>query len=386
MNEEMVHSQSMRSVRGEDASVATPARPRHRWLRYSLRALLATVLVAALPLWWLRTALDELGAEHEVSETLRSHGVRVGTEPAEPWWFWRRLPKSVAPFRVHAVTIHSNEVAGPLTAADMAAIGRLTRLVQLEIEDSSIADEDLAACRNLVKLKYLKIVNCRNVSDNGLRHFSKATALGALDLRFTNVGDRGMEVVGGFANLDHLDLRYTRVTDGGVPYLLSLNRLWVLYLPRGVTARGLQVIAALTRLSTLGVWLRCADGLAAVEAICQLPGLKVLEISGDAPSDTGFETLGAAAQLRALRIRTSGVNEPSLDKLKALPQFGSLRVYLELSNRSEEDKLYAYGRPIWRNEIREDVLDGVEDNGRPNRPWRRPPAPVARERLSNDSQ
>jgi hypothetical protein len=145
----------------EDARKRTPWR-RSRLLRYSLRALFALTLAAALPLWWLRVQLDHLTAEGEAIARLREAGVAVITRPPDLPWSLRLLPKVLWHDAQQAEIVF---IEGPeLAPAQYALLGRLAALT---IWGNGLTDDglrQLAPCRSLVNLN----IQGGNVSDDGL--------------------------------------------------------------------------------------------------------------------------------------------------------------------------------------------------------------------------
>ena len=321
-----------------------------RWIRYSLRALFALVAIAALPAWWLRSELDDLADEHEAIAKLQSAGVHVTTAPAEPLWFWRLVPTSLAPRAERAERIESWPNPRAITDAEMALVGRLTAAKYLSIADSAVTNDDLTPCANLNKLDGLNLTNCRGVTNEGLRHFMGACGMKYLDLGATPVGDDGAQLIAKFKDLQMLGLLYTHVTDASMPQIICLKELRILLLPRGVTSRGLRAIGELSQLNNVGVWLRRGDDVEALRLVCRLPKLSSLTISGDGLTDVGLETILIAKGLRSLYIHGGNFSEAGLARLREVHPSPSLDVSIALRSMDEEDDVYDRGRPMFAND------------------------------------
>lgn len=262
-----------RMMAAETPIAARGKKPARRWLRYSLRGLLLLMLLAALGAWWVRIALDDLNAEHDAILKLQAARVSIYTRPAQPQWFWRIVPRSIAHDPVRAWNLSAGGNNPPLNESQMRLLARLRGLKQLNISDLGITDDDLSACAGMTDLEDLMLANCRKLTHDGLRHFANAGKLLSLNLWLTPIDDGAMEVISRFTRLQSLRLLYTHVTDASMPQILSLKRLMILDLPRGVTSRGLRGIDALGQILHLGVWLHRGDD---IKALSGVPGADVI--------------------------------------------------------------------------------------------------------------
>ena len=97
---------------------------------------------------------------------------------------------------------------------------------QLNLENLQLSDESLS-----VIPAYIAKLNLKNVSitDSGLRHVARLTALTHLNLSGTNITDAGLDFIAGNRTLVWLKVERTRVTEAGIERLrASLPNLEVI--------------------------------------------------------------------------------------------------------------------------------------------------------------
>lgn len=321
------HSCARTAEEGGKTVGLIPVRP---WRRYWLRMLAAFVVLGALPAWWLWSEIRALALENEMIVALRGAGAEISTAPAQPQWFWRCVPEALAPHRERAVAAESGVREQPIAGTELWLIGRLKHLKQLAVRDSTIGDDDLAACRGLTQLERLRLTGCPNLTDAALRHFAAARGIRSLDMSGTAAGDGCLETISTFGPLDELRLSETRVTDSSVPRIGQFTSLQSLALPRGVTSRGLQDIASLDRLTRVDVWVHCREDVAALRAVCSLPRLTHLTIRGDGLTDAGLELVSGATGLEELSILGGYTIGPALVGLKKLPKLRQLSLGVDV--------------------------------------------------------
>ncbi|MGH7134151.1 MAG: leucine-rich repeat domain-containing protein [Pirellulales bacterium] len=329
----------------EALTSASNPRRRFHWRQYSIRALLTLVLVASVPAWWLRIELDRLASEHDAIEKLRSAGAHVTTAPAEPQWFWRHLPKTVAPYPERAERLEAANYNCTVGSGEMPLVARLTHLKSLFLGRLPIEDDDLAACTTLTELEYLNFTNCRRLASKAIGHFRNARRLRHLDFGATPIDDAALETIVTFEQLEDLRLSYTHVSDASMPQIVRLKGLKMLNLPRGVTSRGLRQIERLTSLTHLSVYLRAGEDVEDLRHICRLQRLRSLHIRGHV-SDAGLEMIANVNSLERLSIFGNGFSDGALADLKRSPRSRPLDVTTFTSwNKDEDDRIYAHGLP-----------------------------------------
>jgi Leucine-rich repeat (LRR) protein len=207
--------------------------PWRRFLRFSVRGLIALVLVIGVWLGWIvrqahiqRDAVAAIwrtrGNIHYDWEWSNGNPLPDG-KPWAPRWLVALI--GVDYFgRVTAVDLRSFRRPKDVTLAD---VRRLIRLHELYVNSPSVSDAELEHLKGLTNLSVLRLYGTR-VSDTGVVSLKGLTNLSVLDLRDTQVTDAGLAQLKGLTNLKKLDLHGTRVTDAGIEGLMrALPRLTV---------------------------------------------------------------------------------------------------------------------------------------------------------------
>ena len=101
------------------------------------------------------------------------------------------------------------------TGAELAHVGRLTRLKRLSLYGSFVSDASLAHLQSLTELTFLDLSNT-NVSDAGLAHLTDLTNLMHLELSSTRISDKGLVHLKKLTKLNDLNLPATQVSEAGV--------------------------------------------------------------------------------------------------------------------------------------------------------------------------
>ncbi len=153
--------------------------------------------------------------------------------------------------------------------------------------------DNLAEAMPLVpKLVYLKTFNANttDISDSHLVHVGSLTKLINLLLSDTPITDTGLQELAGLSNLESLYLANTLITSTSVPMLAKLRSLKVLDISGTRISGGLEPLIQLDQLEVL-----IADDLelsdADVEAISQIPKLKLLYVTESEISEEGLQKL-----------------------------------------------------------------------------------------------
>ncbi len=173
----------------------------------------------------------------------------------------------------------------PVTDADLAAIGRLTRLRELVIQQAPVTDAGLGYLRKLDRLTLLALSACPNITDAGLVPLGRLPALKVLAVESAWISDAGLVHLTSLPRLSQLTLNDTAVTDAGLATLARISTLSFLTLDDnpGITDAG-QVPAHFG------------------------PSLGWLQLYGTAVTPAGVNTLIAARP--GLTIRAPAVAPP----------------------------------------------------------------------------
>ena len=179
---------------------AHKSKSKRRWLQFSLRTLLAAVLVVAvlMAVWrvhaqkqlYVLALVQRLGGD--VTYSYQRKGL---SSPPGPEWLRKLMGDE------YFLTV------------DGVAIG-----------SQYLTDDDLTVFQDLTRLRVLRLSNGQ-LTDRGLEKLTNLSNLTDLDLNFTLISDAGMPHLSRLTNLKELSLKSTNVTDAGLPYLLDMRKL-----------------------------------------------------------------------------------------------------------------------------------------------------------------
>jgi hypothetical protein len=206
--------------------------------------LLSLILVIGCGLGWLvhlaQVELDAVVAIEKIGGKVRDdRDPRVGPSYPPPNQSWPRSLSARAGLDLDGHVISVNLSKGEADAV-MAQVGRLDRLVNLNLNHSDVNDASLAHLRGLTSLRGLWLNNDR-ITDAGLVHLKRLTGLQGLYLGCTLITDSGLAHLEGLTNLTELSIHTTKVTDSGLVHLRRMTKLRTLRM-RGtaVTDAGLE--------------------------------------------------------------------------------------------------------------------------------------------------
>ncbi len=181
-------------------------------------------------------------------------------------------------------------------------------VVGLNFEVATFSDRMISYLERFPNLEVL-LLNNKPVTDTGVEHIAKLTALKRLSLLGCRVTNEGLAHLASLASLTDLDLgRNQGVSDEGLPYLTGLP---------------------LTKLNLGGT----AVSDAGAEHLKQIAGLEILDLDRTKITDQGLVHLAGLAGLGTLKLRRTKVTDEGLAHLTALEQLKSLDVQdTEVSN------------------------------------------------------
>ena len=216
--------------------------------QFSLRSLLALVVVVALPCSWLAVEMKKAKQQaEEVAEIRKWSEVAINAatyifqkeiydyqvdergrllanrRPQAPAWLLRLLGDDFFA-QVHEVIFCADQT----TDADLEHLKRLDRLQVLTIVQTQITDAGLGNLKHLNQLQVLWI-EAPQFTDAGLENVKGLSQLQVLHLDKTQLTDAGLEHLKGLKQLSDLSLKYTQVTDAGLEHLKGLKQLKTLY-------------------------------------------------------------------------------------------------------------------------------------------------------------
>ncbi len=218
------------------------------------------------------------------------------------------------------------EGTGPL-AVDLGAVGGLTSLKALQIGWTDADDLTLTALSGLRNLERLDLEKTK-VEGPGLAWLAPLPRLRRLDLHQTPLGPQAGAALSLLRTLTWLDLKETGADDALLRRLDGLDRLVSLDLSNNnVTDRGLAALSGLPSLRHLSLRGNPVgdEGMAAIGA---LTGLTYLDISDTHVSDVGMARLSGLRNLRVLKADGTALTPEGRDALvRRLPRLRELRYW-----------------------------------------------------------
>jgi internalin A len=342
---------------------ADPPKRKRRWFQFSLRTLMAVVLLVAfcMAIWIVPiknraerqkavvAAIIKSGGSVIYDYQLNQHAnppTSVKPEPTAPAWLRGLLGDDfftnvvVASVRTDAdlKELHGlNHLLGinhwvigsrgerrrssgdGITDAGLEHLADLSELLDLDLSYTGITDAGLECIKRLKHLQTLDLSGTR-ITDQGLTAIRGLTGLKKLVLGDTNVTDAGIEQLQGLSGLEELCVWNTAVTDSGLNYVKGMNELQFLNL-RGtkVTDAGVERLIGLSKLQTLAL---CETSVtdASASRLAALKNLQQLSLKKTLVTDAGLEGVKSLTQLKELSVEGSQVTNAGVNELqKALP-------------------------------------------------------------------
>ena len=275
-----------------------PAKPRRRWLQFSLRSLLLVFTIASV---WMGTKANRAHKQSRAVEAITKWGGTVSydyesdgsKQPAYPAWLRNLLPLDYLA-TARTVRLPKSQVSDD----DLQTLTGLPDLVFLDLEDSKITDAGIRKLNVLTKLQTL-ILNGTDCTDQGVASLKSLTDMRILGLSLTQISDKGLNAVRTMPYLSVLFVSGTRVGDLGLENLRGLKYF------NNLDISGTQVTEA---------------GLSQLR---QLPELVCLMVSGRLITPAGISELQRFPKLKLLFFeRTDDWAKIHSELKQALPGIG----------------------------------------------------------------
>ena len=179
-------------------TTSTTARPRRRYLRFSLRSLLVLILLIAGWLGWVvhraRVQRDAVAAILKLQGTVKYDWERKdgrNLPNGKPWWpGWLVNLFGIDYFahvtQVRVVAVHE------LSDAELMHISNLSGLEELDLHRSPVTDARMGYLEGLTDLQSLTLFHTP-ISDTGLARLKRMHRLRTLSIENTNVTDSGAQ-------------------------------------------------------------------------------------------------------------------------------------------------------------------------------------------------
>jgi len=181
--------------------MTNPNPTKRRRFRFSLRTMLAVVVLLSLPLGWFALKMREAERQRRAVEAIRKAGGLVVYD-----YEMERLESRLQP-----------DPPGPEWLRKLVGEDLFWSVVFVH-PSSTFADDDMPHLTELTKLETLHL-SLTQVTDAGLKHLQALRNVTFVDLRSTQVTDAGLENLTGMTNLGTLYLSDTHVTQEGIKEL-----------------------------------------------------------------------------------------------------------------------------------------------------------------------
>jgi hypothetical protein len=220
------------------------------------------------------------------------------------------------------------ELCGRLTDGGLEGLGRLPNLRVLFLTGTGVSAEGLRPLASLKTLSALDLEVCESIGDAACEVLGGMPQLRALVLKKTgfeptHITDAGVKHLGRLTALESLSLYGNRITDRGLAHLAGLSRLRELDLSLlAISDAGLVHLRGLGELRKID--LLYSEGFAgpkltdgAAEALAGLIHLEGLNLTGARLTDAGLARLAGLKELKTLRLVRTGISGEGLRAFKS---------------------------------------------------------------------
>jgi internalin A len=316
----------------------------HFGMRFSLRALLGTMMVAAVLFAWFGWRLRKSQRQARAVAVLQRVGAAYAYDFQGPISRERRTGKLITlgqsryPRRMHQllgvdflhnVTRVHLESSVRLSDEDVdrlwSALGQLPDLIYLEASGPVTKP---GAIQQLVHVNRLQRLALRwaGIANDDLIVLSRMPRLAELSLNETPVTDGAMVHAGRAKSLQDIELHHSKITDAGLRDLAKLPQLRRLRLSATeIGDTGMRYLRASKSLRDLNLeHTRITDE--GLSDLAMLAGLEQLDLSLNTVSERGIQHLTNLASLKRLRLSSTPAGPSALAMLSTLPALEELQI------------------------------------------------------------
>ncbi|MBD3675093.1 MAG: hypothetical protein HUJ26_16370 [Planctomycetaceae bacterium] len=203
-------------------------------------------------------------------------------------------------------------------------VKRAPNLTEVSIDSEVISDRGIEQLASLSRLVSLLLHHAPNVTNASMEAVGKMTQLRELYLEDTQLTDTGVRELLGFQNLRVLVLTGTRISDTGVSLLANLETIDVLCLDStNITGQGLSDLP-----DTQGMMLsmkHCPITDDSLKRYLQSHRkTRALSLGGSEITDDPIKLIGALQKLEFLDLNNTAVTNESIATISQLPELSEL--------------------------------------------------------------
>lgn len=160
--------------------MANPAKPKRRWLQFSLRTLLVFMVLVAIGLSWFASRTQQARRQKEAVEAITKLGGWVAydyqfgaarkSQPPEPGWPEELLGKD---FVRRGVAVGHNHIDSHFTDVSLENLKELHELQWMDLNGTHVTDAGLKHLEGFSRLRWLGLCGT-NVTNEGVQELRAA--------------------------------------------------------------------------------------------------------------------------------------------------------------------------------------------------------------------
>lgn len=325
---------------------ASPTKPRRRWLRFSIRALLVLVTLICILLGWLGREIYQHHQRRAMFSRIEVSGGDVFadldafhygptltfSEQLLTWWYGSEV------YLLQIDTVQLRDGNQDVLLSDLAALHTVETLT---LENVAITDETVRVLQQMKSLKDLNIIS-HTITPGELSRLAAIPTFHDLRLGLDAANNANLAVVKPLASLSSLVLIEGPLTDEGLRSLQgtpNLAAIQLIFLSK-ITPDGIQELATLSKLESLELN-SLPNSNANWKAVGQITSLKSLRVVGTGidpfqASQKELSYLNTLTNLEVLDLPQVPFDDQTL---KAVRSMGKLQKFRCLGPRVTDDGL-----------------------------------------------
>jgi Leucine-rich repeat (LRR) protein len=211
-----------------------------------------------------------------------------------------------------------------ITDAAIEPLLELSSIVRLRLPQTRITDSTLAKLADKGSLRLLDLTDVTTIGQEGVVSIGKMSKLVELNLMNTPVNDESIASLSGLTALKKLRLRGTKITGDNILALADMPIVDLELSESNFGNAGMEAIAKMPKLEKLNLWLTKVDdqGLAKLKGKTSLKQLNLDNVAGI--TDESIPLITELGNLDLLHLGGTGVTESAIPQLKKLSKLKTL--------------------------------------------------------------